>query len=657
MAGFLDFLLPQNSGLNPDQMDYMSRQGYINAAMNMADLSAPHVGPKTSIMQILTHGANGYQTGAQNALNQFYQNGALQTRGAEDAVQTQGSKEDLDWLKSHPIGNSSLAAANTSARQQLAQTYMPTMQAADVMAGNTGAGGMPLPNIPRNNPGNLKDPKTGQFRVFDTPDQGLAAMQADLTAKVSGNSPAMASAYGPNYTPTLANLISVYAPAGDHNNPTQYAQFVAQRAGLDPNQPLKPEDVAKVMPYMVQMENGPQAGQYAQQMAQLQPAAGNPQPSAQAIMANGTLSGPLDPRVDPQAGNKIYDYQGQKWIVAPNGQALNTRDTSSQQDPTNLASWYRDQGERLMHMHRPGGIEMMQMGMKADPQYNEPTFAQWSQMTPQQQQQYSQFKMAGQMMPAMMGGGNGTAQSGPTGDKLLKSLNPSISAQVKALAEGRQQFPSGQAMKTPYWQQMMQLVAQYDPNFDMVNYNARANTRKDFTSGPMANNITALNTAMAHAAALKAAYDRLDNTRFPVVNSVMNTLETQLGSSSAQANTSDVATKGHALAEELAKVFRSQGMAESDIRAWESKLDTSATKAQSDEVLNAAMDLIDGRLQALGARYNQGMGTTKDPMELLSPEAQKAYASLRGNGQPAATAPQEPTQGPTPQGWTIKRVK
>jgi hypothetical protein len=102
MAGFLDFLLPQNSGLNPDQMDYMSRQGYINAAMNMADLSAPHVGPKTSIMQILTHGANGYQTGAQNALNQFYQNGALQTRGAEDAVSTELSKQDLDWQKKNP---------------------------------------------------------------------------------------------------------------------------------------------------------------------------------------------------------------------------------------------------------------------------------------------------------------------------------------------------------------------------------------------------------------------------------------------------------------------------------------------------------------------------------------------------------------------------
>jgi hypothetical protein len=56
-------------------------------------------------------------------------------------------------------------------------------------------------------------------------------------------------------------------------------------------------------------------------------------------------------------------------------------------------------------------------------------------------------------------------------------------AQVKALAEGRMAFPTGTALKSAYWQDMLQKVAQFDPSFDAVNYNARAGTRKAFTSG------------------------------------------------------------------------------------------------------------------------------------------------------------------------------
>ena len=84
------------------------------------------------------------------------------------------------------------------------------------------------------------------------------------------------------------------------------------------------------------------------------------------------------------------------------------------------------------------------------------------------------------------------------GDDYLKLLPTTRAQQVKALDEGRMQFPSGFALKSPYWQQMISAVIQYDPDFDAVNYNSRASTRKDFTSGKSADSITALNTAMSH---------------------------------------------------------------------------------------------------------------------------------------------------------------
>jgi len=56
-------------------------------------------------------------------------------------------------------------------------------------------------------------------------------------------------------------------------------------------------------------------------------------------------------------------------------------------------------------------------------------------------------------------------------------------------------FPSGFALKSPYWQNMISLVSQYDPNFDAVNFNARPRPGK---RSPRARgqSLNALNTVM-----------------------------------------------------------------------------------------------------------------------------------------------------------------
>src|SRR5574343_1578969 len=108
-----------------------------------------------------------------------------------------------------------------------------------------------------NNAVNLRY-KSGKFRSFDTPQQGVDALVSDITAKVSGNSPAMTARYGKNYTPTLSNLLSVYAPSNE-NDTANYIGFVAKNAGLDPNQPLTSADINKIVPQMIKMEQGKNA--------------------------------------------------------------------------------------------------------------------------------------------------------------------------------------------------------------------------------------------------------------------------------------------------------------------------------------------------------------------------------------------------------------
>lgn len=80
----------------------------------------------------------------------------------------------------------------------------------------------------KNNPGNLRDPKTGQYREFATFDEGRRALEADLAAKVRKYP-----------TWTLAQIMARYAPASDNNDPVAYANFVAKRLGVAVTDTLK----------------------------------------------------------------------------------------------------------------------------------------------------------------------------------------------------------------------------------------------------------------------------------------------------------------------------------------------------------------------------------------------------------------------------------
>jgi hypothetical protein len=41
--------------------------------------------------------------------------------------------------------------------------------------------------------------------------------------------------------------------------------------------------------------------------------------------------------------------------------------------------------------------------------------------------------------------------------------------------------------------------------------------------------------------------------------------------------------------------------------------------------------LLHSRIEAIGDQYNQGMGTTKDPLTLLNPKAQSVLNKISGN--------------------------
>lgn len=89
------------------------------------------------------------------------------------------------------------------------------------------------PAVRNQNPGNLKDPQTGTFRSFKDPLEGKAALYNDLTAKMTGT-----STTGINGGSSLVEFAKVYAPAGDKNDPIQYAANLANKLGVSPDEKI-----------------------------------------------------------------------------------------------------------------------------------------------------------------------------------------------------------------------------------------------------------------------------------------------------------------------------------------------------------------------------------------------------------------------------------
>lgn len=83
-----------------------------------------------------------------------------------------------------------------------------------------------VPALRNCNPGNLRlvgrTADVHGYTIFGDFLSGYAALLRDLQAKFDGN-----NSHGLGPTSTLLSLLDIYAPAGDSNNPSAYASFVA----------------------------------------------------------------------------------------------------------------------------------------------------------------------------------------------------------------------------------------------------------------------------------------------------------------------------------------------------------------------------------------------------------------------------------------------
>lgn len=206
---------------------------------------------------------------------------------------------------------------------------------------------------------------------------------------------------------------------------------------------------------------------------------------------------------------------------------------------------------------------------------------------------------------------------------------------VQAIIDGREQYPSASS-RAPDAAMIREAVHTQDPTFDAVNFKSRQDTRTKFTKGKGADNLTAFNTAIGHLGSLESAVDKLNNSGFPAWNKyVANPIAEQFDPK-YQSGLKDFQTARTAVADELTRAFRGSGGNVHDIIQWENAINAADSPAALKSAIRSAAELLNSRIAAVGDEYNRGMGTTKDPLELLNPKASESFKRILEGTRPAA---------------------
>ena len=246
----------------------------------------------------------------------------------------------------------------------------------------------------------------------------------------------------------------------------------------------------------------------------------------------------------------------------------------------------------------------------------------------------------------------------------LKQQDPAFAAKVKAVADGRLAMPPTNS-RSPDAQRLLQAVTQYDPEgVNDISTGARRRLFTSFTAGPDAEQLKSLNTVMGHIGRLQETGSALNNTRFPDVNSFLNMISQKTGEDAVSRFEIDK----KAVADELSRVLKGTAT-EGEVKRWNQAVNSSMSPKQLNAAVDEAMHLIDGRMQALGYKYESGMNNkykTNGGLTLLSPEAQKAYDRIKsiasGTAKPAEQQAQPAAapaagQPPASSGTTAAQAK
>jgi hypothetical protein len=554
----------------------------------------------------------------------------------------------------------------------------------------------PDPNLPRglrnNNPLNIEagdftqgQPgfvgSDGRFARFAQPQQGLDAAGRLIDT--------YSTKYGLN---TVNGIIGRWAPSSE-NDTRGYAASVAGRLGVNPDQPLNladPSVKGALISAMAQFENGRPMPSGGPAMA-FAPTGGGAPPAAPNVIGAGGAAQPNAQGVYEANAVMLPDQQPQPTRVAGSVPTPDTRPSPTAAapapapgQPQNSAQAFPPAATRILTaianpdlpdasrqaltlvlqrmlpednkiMQLPDGsivaVNARTNQVTSIYQGSKPTFTQIGEdalgnkrfgfVDPTKMRVTDQ---AGNPITANSAGASSGIPAGADGQPMqgpellahLEKTDPMAAAGVKGLLAGNTNAAARNLQK------LAPLASLVDPTFSMATFPQRVALQKSYLGGGKNfQEMQAINTVAGHLVNLADAADALNNTRFPLVNSVVNAFQQNAGDPRVDVFN---ATK-QAVSNELSKAYRGGHVTEGDVREWQQNISSAKSPDQLRSVIGQFNELLMSKRKALEDGYKQGMGPTPPPSEFtsISGHAQDAFDKVMNWSQGGAA----PSKGPT----------
>jgi len=207
-----------------------------------------------------------------------------------------------------------------------------------------------------------------------------------------------------------------------------------------------------------------------------------------------------------------------------------------------------------------------------------------------------------------------------TGDEYLATLPPQRAALIKALDEGRMNYPTSFAMAKPHWQQVMDQLNQYNPSASQQT----AQAVRSFNTGKQGDITRFLNVAVNHLGTLGNLAEALNNNDVKALNQVGNVWQAQTGSPAP----TNFNTAKQIVADEIIKSVVGAGGTGADRERAQAVIDAANSPEQLRGAINTYKELMIGQLGGLKQQYETSTGR-KDYDKYLTDEAKKAFAVHR----------------------------
>ncbi len=214
---------------------------------------------------------------------------------------------------------------------------------------------------------------------------------------------------------------------------------------------------------------------------------------------------------------------------------------------------------------------------------------------------------------------------GLSGDDYLKTIPAGRRELITGMLEGRIGPAQMGRYGTKQVQALLEDAARVEPSFDMTTWKGREAGIKDFYGGGKSQEtVRKANQSALHFAELfgdKA--DKLPGTSVPAFNAVANAVNTNLLGKDAAPN---FEVNAHALADELAGLFKGAGISDTEIRAWESRISPNMSAEQQRGMARTLLGLYRDSASALEKKRQDALGPTLAGKRapVLGPEAEAA---------------------------------